>query len=376
VTPRLLAGASGHPYLPHVGLVRVAPRVSFPLTALLAMGALLGTAGVRAIAQAPDDPAPSRRSRLFDDSTRLRLTLSADFAALAKERGMEKHDYPGKLSYVTARGDSVVLDVFLHTRGHFRLHNCQFPPLKVVFDREDTGHTLFAHQHSLKLVVQCRESRSYANYLIEEYLIYRVYNLVTERSFRARLAQVTYVDATGKRAAATRYGFFIEDDDRMARRNDAAVFEQKGVFQRDADFGQMGLLAAFEYLIGNTDWSVAALHNIVLIRDSAGVVYPVPYDFDWSGVIYPPYALPDPRLHLRSVRERVYRGACRSPAELATAFAHFNDRKDAIYAMYRGQEGLEPKRVEQALDYYDDFYKTINAPRSVKREFIENCQHE
>jgi hypothetical protein len=324
----------------------------------------------------PDSTEAATRQRLFDVAEPLPLTLTADFGAISRNRGNDKPNHPAVLSYVARSGDSVALNVQLHTRGHYRLATCQYPPLKVVFDRASTAHTPFAHQGSLKLTVQCRGGRSYANYLLEEYLIYRAYNLLTDRSFRVRLARVTYADAQGKHAPETRRAFFVEDDDRMARRNAVQVFEQKGAFQTDLDFEQMGLAAVFQYMIGNTDFAVSALHNIVLIKDSAGVVYPVPYDFDWSGVIWTPYAQPDPRLGIRSVRERVFRGTCRAPAELATLFARFNQRKDAIYALYRGmeQEGLEPKRVEQALDYYDEFYKTINDAGRTRREFIQGCR--
>jgi len=131
----------------------------------------------------------------------------------------------------------------------------------------------------------------------------------------------------------------------------------------------------FQYMIGNTDWAVSALHNIVLTEDSTGVVYPVPYDFDWSGVISTPYAQPDPRLNLPNVRQRAFRGMCRSPQDLATLFARFNARKDTIYTLYRGMaaEGLEAKRISQALDYYDEFFKTINDPGRTRREFILAC---
>ena len=324
----------------------------------------------------PADSEPAARARLFDADEPLALTLTADFGAIAKQRGSEKRDLPGVLSYVTASGDSVALDVRLRTRGHFRLATCQYPPLKVTFDREQSAHTAFAHQGSLKLSVQCRGGRSYANYVLEEYLIYRAYNLLTDKSFRVRLAHVTYADAAGGHAPETRNAFFVEDDDRMARRNDAQVFEQKGVVQPDLDFEQMGVAAVFQYMIGNTDWAVSALHNIVLIRDSTGVVYPVPYDFDWSGVIWTPYAQPDPRLQIRNVRERTFRGTCRAPREFEALFVRFNREKDAIYALYHGMEaeGLEPKRIQQALDYYDDFYKTINDAGRVRREFIRGCR--
>src|SRR2546425_735569 len=134
----------------------------------------------------------------------------------------------------------------------------------------------------------------------------------------------------------------------------------------------------FQYMIGNTDFAVTALHNIVLIRDSSGIVYPVPYDFDWSGVIWTPYAQPDVRLPIQTVRQRTFRGTCRVPEELALLFAQFTAQKDSIYALYRGleSEGLEPKRVKQALDYYDEFYKTISNPGDTRREFTRTRSEE
>jgi hypothetical protein len=323
--------------------------------------------------QLPADTPPPGSHRLFDDTSPLAVTLTADWRALSKDRGTQKHVHAGVLSYRAAAGDTESVNVQLRTRGHFRLEECEFPPLKVAFDAASAAHTPFAHQGSLKLVVQCRGNRASASYLLEEHLIYRIYNLLTPMSFRARLASVTYVDSAGKRPPATRYAFFLEDDDRMARRNHAEVFAHKGIHQEETEFDQMGLVTVFDYLIGNTDFSVGALHNIVLIRDSTGVMYPVPYDFDWSGVISTPYAVPDSRLPIRTVRQRIYRGACRTPADLAPLFARFNAVKDSIYALYRAQPDLEPKRVEQALDYYDEFYRIINDPRRAKREFSYGC---
>jgi hypothetical protein len=355
-----------------VHYVRVARLGGITLTVLAALRATPAVGA--AVLQAPARTSATRTpARLFEAVEPLRFTLTADFDAIAKERGDQKHNHAGVLAYVPPDGDSLALDVQLHTRGHFRLRTCEYPPLKVGFDRQQVAHTIFAHQGSLKLVVQCRGSRSYANYLLEEYLIYRVYNLLTEKSFRARLASVTYVDAKGKRAPDTRYAFFLENDDRMARRNGDTVLAQKGVSQLDAEIFQMGVLAVFQYMIGNTDWSVAGLHNIVVIQDSAAAVFPVPYDFDWSGVIWTPYAQPDSRLNIRTVRQRLFRGACRTAEELDPLFTPFRTHKDSIYALYRAQPGLEPGRVKQALDYYDDFYKTIDDRGKVKREFTNTC---
>jgi len=311
---------------------------------------------------------------LFETNEPLALSLSADFGAVAKERGTTKSNHPGTLSYVSPSGDSVTLSIQVHTRGHYRLRICQYPPIKIDFDTNRVAGTVFAHLKSLKLVEQCRNGNAYADYLLEEYLIYRMYNLLTDKSFRARLVRVTYVDAKQKHAPETRYAFFLEDDDRMARRSRMAVFAHP-VNQSETDTTQMGLFAVFQYMIGNTDWAVSALHNVVLIWDSTGVMYPVPYDFDWSGVISPPYATPDPSLNLLNVRQRTFRNAeCFNTETLTSLFARFNAQKDSIYALYRDQEGLEPKRVKQALDYYDDFYHTINDAGAARREFLVSCR--
>lgn len=341
--------------------------------ATLALLAILWSAVGRAQGQEPaDSEAP--HARLFDGNEMLELRLTADFGKIAKDRGTTKHDYPGVLSYIGPAGDTVSLNVQLHTRGHFRLRTCAYPPLKVDFTPEQTPHTLFSHQKSLKLVVQCRGGQGYANYLLEEYLIYRTYNLLTDLSFRVRLASVTYVDPGKKDPPETRYAYFVEDDDKVAHRNHGDVFAQQGVVQEETDFKQMGLVGVFEYLIGNTDWSVGALHNIVLVQDSAKVIFPVPYDFDWSGVISAPYAFPDSRLGITSVRQRLFRTGCRTATDFAPIFARFTSLKDSIYALYRGQSGLEPKRVKQTLDYYDDFYRVINDPRATQREMMVTCR--
>ena len=229
-------------------------------------------------------------------------------------------------------------------------------------------------QEKLKLVTHCQNRRDeYEQYVVEEYLIYRMYNLLTERSLRVRLTRMTYADSGRSDAPLTKYGFLLEDDREMAARNRAVLVEQKGLAQDEIDPDNMGLVAVFEYMIGNTDWSVWGLHNVKLLEDSAGVTRAVPYDFDWSGAISPPYAKPDSRLPIESVRQRLFRGSCRSPEAFDALFEKFRAKKDAIYALYRSEPALSPKRAEQALRYYDDFYKTIGNQGAIKYEFLRAC---
>src|SRR2546429_9434819 len=231
---------------------------------VLLLSSLVLCAAPRAPAQQDGQPA---RVRLFDAPEALPLTLTADFNALSRDRGESKQEHAGVLAFVGPAGDSVALDARLRTRGHFRLQRriCDFPPLKLSFDKQQVKHTVFAGRGGLKLVVHCQDRDTYEQKLLPEYLLYRGFNLITEKSFRARLTRATYLDRSGKAKPVTRYAFFIEDDDAMARRAGAKVLEQKGLSQLDTDVEQTGLVAMFEYLIGNTDFSYAALHNIVLI---------------------------------------------------------------------------------------------------------------
>lgn len=350
------------------------PHIARPVTALAALAILCVSGSALAQQIAPPDTTAPLPGPLFESNEPLALTFTADFGALARDRGTTKHDYPGTLTLVTASGDSVTLNVQVHTRGHYRLKICQYPPLKIDFDKDQVAHTVFANQKSLKLVGQCRSGTTYSNYILEEYLIYRMYNQLTSMSFRARLVHVTYVDAKQKHEPEVRYAFFLEDDDRMARRSHMKVFPHP-VNQAETDTSQMALFAVYQYMIGNTDWAVSALHNVVLIWDSAGIIRPVPYDFDWSGVISAPYARPDPSLNLVNVRERTFRNAeCFPLGILAGVFERLQAQKDTLYALYRNQEGLEPKRVKQALDYYDGFYRTISDQGATRREFLVSCR--
>jgi hypothetical protein len=120
---------------------------------------------------------------------------------------------------------------------------------------------------------------------------------------------------------------------------------------------------------------VGALHNVELFFATEGTIAPVPYDFDFSGVINARYAIPDPSLNIPNVRQRLFRGYCTDPAEYEKVFALFNEKKAAIYALYSDSIGklIDHGAVKSTLSYFDDFYKTINDRRAAKNAIIEPC---
>ena len=325
-------------------------------------------------AAAQDAPsAPSAPAALFQDEAPLRLTLKTDLRALFRDRDAEREDHPATLTYVTPAGDTTSVPVALRTRGIFRLQRCAFPPLRLDLPRRRLDGTPFAGEDKLKLVTHCRDQRSFEQNLLQEYALYRVFNAVTHRGFRARLARVTYVDSV-RADTITRYAVLLESAQALARRLGTEIVDAPNVYEFLIDDAHMTEVAVFQYLIGNTDWSVWGPHNITIVRDTVGRLYAIPYDFDFAGVIAAPYAVPAPQLPIRSVRERLYRGFCQPDSLLATVLARFRAVKDSIYAAYRAVPDLQPGDLRRALGYFDEFYRTIDDPGAVRREFVRGCR--
>lgn len=325
----------------------------------------------------PQAGSPTDVPPLFASSDLLVFTLQADFRALDRDRGDERQEHSGTLGYEDENGNAVQLDLRLRTRGNFRLSRsvCEFPNVRLNFRNEDTPNTLFAGQDKLKLVAHCQNGRNdYEQYALKEYLIYRIYGLFTEMSFKVRLARITYIDNGGAFDSLTRYGFLIEDEDQMAARNRAVVLDAGGVHSVEVDDEDATLFEVFQYFIGNADWSVSALHNVkVLSRVGDPLPAIVPYDFDFSGVVDARYAMPPPALDTYSVKERVFIGPCRPVYDLNRVVGLFNQKRADIYRLVTSQPGLSERSVERTLEYFDDFYECVNEDRCMRRELVRGC---
>lgn len=307
---------------------------------------------------------------LFARDSALRFTLTANLRLLLKDRGETPVNHPVVLTYADDRQQPVTLPVAVKVRGNFRRSsaNCSFPPLLLNFPKKKTHHTLFEGQNKLKLVTHCQTEE----YVVREYLVYKLFNLLTDRSFRASLARVTYADSLGKRAPETHWAFLLEDEVAMAKRNGGTVYSQKQTNARYVDSLGMATVAVFEYLIGNTDWSVPYLHNIRLLSLSAhSDPFPVPYDFDHAGIVEANYARPAEQLAIQSVRQRLYQGLPYPVTIFQKVFDQFNQLKPQLYAVYTNDSRLSPAYVKRTLKYLDDFYGIINKPASVRSEFFK-----
>jgi hypothetical protein len=310
---------------------------------------------------------------VFRDSTPLEVTLIAPFKQLKRERRGQSPYHAARIVYT---GDSGVVSVpvKVKTRGIWRRQHCDLPPLRLNFSKDSVKHTVFHHLDKARLTMHCRDGDDYEQYVLQEFQLYRVQHLITPLSFDARLLRVTYVDAESKDTLGHRYAFVMEEDSAFAVRVGGQALGTKGATAADLDPNELAVFGVWQYFVGNTDFSVAALHNVVLLsRDTS--YYPVAHDYDFSGAVNARYATPPPQLRSNSVADRIMRGYCVSPQYFTNAFALFNAKKGAIYALYADQLGSLLKRdvADRTLRYFDQFYATIANAREAKSDIIDAC---
>lgn len=317
------------------------------------------------------------QSRLFDTHDVLDLRIASDFRGLMAERdSLELESFPATLGYVAESGEPVAVKAKLKLRGHWRRQrqNCSFAPIKVDLGKEARRGTIFEGQGDLKLVVHCRKGERFQQYILREYAVYRLYNILTPLSHRVRLVRARYVDTSGRTDSLQAYAFLLENDRKAAERNGGELVDATGARWEHVEADQGALVSAFEYMIGGSDWSLPGLHNILLFRRETGAVVPVAYDFDWTGIVSTSYARPDYRLPIHSVRERLYRGICRTPEEWAPVLAGFQAAKEALYAVYDSIPDLDPGYIRDTRRYLDRFYEVIDDPTRLRREMIQPCR--
>jgi hypothetical protein len=332
----------------------------------------------------PPDPAQIAKWKaeaealpLFASKTPLEFTLTGNFKVITKDRDtLSTKDYWGELALASPGGAEAKFPVKLSTRGHFRLQgrNCTFVPLWVDFQKKELKGTVFDGQNRVKLVTHCRSNGEFDQYILNEYLAYQVHNILTPDSFRARLARVTYVDSASGKPLETRNAIFLEDNGDVARRMGGEIVETPNQLFATVDFQRINEVAIFEYFIGNTDWSLAALHNIKLVKLPNNHILPVAYDLDFSGLVDTKYAAPDSRLPIQNTRQRLYRGPCRTMDQLEPIFQHYRDKRSEIMALYDDFPGLNDRYVRDTKRWLGEFFDLLNKPRELKFTFVDNCK--
>ncbi|WP_133250119.1 hypothetical protein [Marinifilum breve] len=310
---------------------------------------------------------------LFKNEGLLKIELKTDLALLINDIAEKRKYHKSELKLFSENGKADVIQVKVKTRGNFRRRkqNCNFPPLRFKIPVREAIGTEFEGQSKLKYVSHCQSFvDDYEQHTIEEYLIYKMYNLISNHSYRVRLAQVSFIDVNSS-DTITKFGFFLEDKDDVALRNGKNILNFKNMKQYEILRENMVMLSLFQLMIGNADWDVGRLHNIdVLSVSEYSIPVVVPFDFDWSGMINHSYYTLSPKIDPNAKYKRLYKGMKWSPEELEQAFTNFKELKPSFLEVISDCTYLKNKNRNKLIDYIEEFYQLINSKKDV-REVIE-----
>jgi hypothetical protein len=315
-------------------------------------------------------------STLFEDNSLLEITLTGPLNSMVR-RPNDREEYPFVLSV-----GGVDLDVDVRIRGKSRVVVCLFPPLRLDFKKKGNDHSVFRQQDKLKLVTHCKNDSARAeNSLLNEYLAYRIFNLISDKSYRVRLLKVKYEDTLGKQRHLDRpyFGFLIESDKDIAKRLGGKVAVEEGVRYSLLDQYQTALLNVFYYLIGNKDWSLikaeesdSCCHNLDLIDVDRRLV-PIPYDFDLSGIADALYTGPNRRSLNRFIK-RKYNGHCKSPVDMVgEALGVVSSLEVEIMDEASGLPASKPSYLKKRIKFLQEFFEEARDEEALLREFEKDC---
>ena len=322
-----------------------------------------------ALAASPAAAKKGDATRLFTSEVPIRVTIQGPMGTLASNRAEVARP-------ATLTADGVSYPITLTTRGITRKSTdiCDFPPLRVAFTKPAPQGSLFEHQKHLKLVTHCKRDVGFQQKLLLEYSAYKLYNLMTPQSFRTRLANIDYLDDSG-RPYISRVGYFLEEFSDVAKRNGMeTAHEPDTISGALLDPDASGRFAVFEYMISNYDWSMRAgpkgtecCHNSRLLNPGAGArLMPVPYDFDFSGLVDAPYAQVPDGLRINSVRQRTFRGYCAHVAAAHAFASQIAPRRAEFLGVFATIPGLDPREQARAVNYLQGFFADVDSGKIFK----------
>jgi hypothetical protein len=312
----------------------------------------------------------------FSSEEPLEMTLSFDIRGLVKSKSKPEY-YDALLTVKESDTDSITQDIKVKARGFFRCSFCSFPPLMMKFKNKES-EAIQVEGKTLKLVTHCQQTSQFNQFVLKEYLAYKLLNnLDSNYSFKTRLVRIQYVDIHKSRIVYTAYGILIENETMLARRNNAVIIKSDLFTPKDMNAVALNRMALFNYMIGNTDWSVQLQHNIKILisyNNPNGKAIPVLYDFDYSGLVNTYYAAPFEELPIKTVTERYYQGVCTSADGLKPLMDEFAGLKDRMLATIQDFPYLSKNEKKQAESYIRSFYSMYKNQNYMISQLNSTCK--
>jgi len=322
----------------------------------------------------------SKPPKIFTTENVIEATLEGPWKAI--DRSREDQDWPGKFTYTGANGDRMSIPVQISLRGLTRRRVCDFPPLRIDFDKEASKGTEFRGAGNLKLVTHCFRNTRYAQYYIKEFLAYGIYNLVTPLSYQVQGLDLSYIESDNPGKPIQRFGFLIEDPDDVAERNGLIKLGRASTTPSQLDAEETSRFMLFQYMVANLDWSALSgpegkcCHNARLVGEAEDTetVFAIPYDLDASGLVDTHYAAPPANLRIRDVRQRLYRGFCAHNAAVPGVLNEYRALEADIMALFENEPRLDDRQRKYATRFLAGFYGSLENDKEVQKQLIDNCR--
>lgn len=315
--------------------------------------------------------------RLFESDELLEITLKFDMTTFRRKRSDVEY-LEAKLIYTTGDNDTIEKDLQLRARGEFRRTFCDFPPIRLNFKKSKSPDDEFSQIDKLKVVTHCKAGNE--DYLLREYLVYKLYNVLTDQCHRVRLLRINYEDASPRQTKPiSAFAFVIEPNEVLGQRLKGTEVPLEKITQKHIQPVSMDRMAIFNYMIGNVDWSVPGQHNVVVFsqpesdRPDLGLI--VAYDFDYAGLVNTDYAVPHEALPIESVRQRYYMGVCRSQEEFTSSVAEFPEKKEEFYRIINEFPYLRDRSKKDMLNFLDGFFNLYDRRNTIVNNLLNNCKN-
>jgi len=325
----------------------------------------------------PDASNSTGDTTLFQSLTSeeiLPLHIKADLGAILLRKATEEK-YSANLTYKDHLGTTRNWKVSLTPRGNMRNKHCLFPPLKLDVIKADLEAAGFNSAYDdLKMVIPCKDETVHQDLVLKEYLAYKIYNEITDLSFQVQLVDLVLEDSKNTIETIKGKAFIIEKDDELAKRLNGRILKPTNADRKTLDAKVFDQMCLFQYMIGNTDWYVYNKHNVkLLVAENYSFPLPVPYDFDYAGMVDADYATPHEKIPIENVKERFYLGPCREKEELLPTFELFEKKKDSILKICNNFAKLGPSSHAYVNNYINAFYTILENDDQRTALIEEHC---
>ena len=331
--------------------------------------------------QSAEEDSGPKPEKLFDSNETFNLTITGPWKEIVRKPKVQD-PYPGSMQFTDSLGQSHSIPITVERRGLTRQVVCKYPPIKLRMNKEDVKGTTFRGQDELKLVTHCDKGDKWEQYYVKEYVAYRFFNTITEKSFRARPLSITYIDSSNNSSEDPRFAFLIEDVADVAKRNNMIKSELAEAKRSQLDNVQASQVALFEYMISNVDFELLSgpkddkcCHNARLITQEGGdKVVPVPYDFDSGGFVDAHYAVPNDFLGIRAVTQRLYRGYCSHNDTMEEARQLYLAKEADIMGLISSETRLAERTTKTANRFIGEFFETLKNEEDYQKKIIGKCR--